>query len=550
MNKKRMEECENRRPGSCSLIDIELGWVHGINESDCDRCWESNRDPKVRQEVVLRVRGQMLDPKSGMLEKASLNVLTALTIKGGADPDLVSDVVSRRWGLEKAEEFCKNHGCKNPPRKYELQKLSGGWELVKETWGQAASFLKSQASAIGDKRVSLEVKNQRMISCTGMNLKGELVDSPCQALGVGKYGPYCNDCGCGDRHLARILEDEGYSKLDYPYLECPRGRSGFSNEKLKGRVLESSFEKVFLVNLDRRKDRLETCMKEFDERWPFKKPIRWRAVDGSLCPSPYGWSAGGGAWGCMQSHRQILEHCLLEGINSVMVLEDDAYLLPEFEKQIQVFMDEVPSDWECLMIGGQHIRDPVPVSKNVVRCKDTQRTHAYVLRGSLIKDLYREWSSRSGHCDHSMGPFCGSRITYAPSKFLIGQGEGQSDISGRIDRFRTWDRPEDKAPIYVLESASVEQIKELRTKFHFGYTTSETGVDAGLNSIFQNRGYDETKFNNDWLPMLRWEAEAVRKNLVVWHPDAFRWIPEMKAKHGDIIQKVSVQDLLNKGPSE
>jgi hypothetical protein len=48
---------------------------------------------------------------------------------------------------------------------------------------------------------------------------------------VKNRGYFCGGCGCGNNDLARLDADspDEYTKLHYPYLECPLKRSGFSN---------------------------------------------------------------------------------------------------------------------------------------------------------------------------------------------------------------------------------------------------------------------------------------------------------------------------------
>ena len=96
--------------------------------------------------------------------------------------------------------------------------------------------------------------------------------------------------------------------------------------------------------------------------------------------------------------------------------------------------------WDCLMIGGQHYEsEPEPIMEGVVKCTNTQRTHAYAVQGEFIK-LLRDMRAeeKTGHIDWRMGPFCAKYNTYAPNPFLIGQSGGVSDITNRDDGNRFW----------------------------------------------------------------------------------------------------------------
>ena len=144
----------------------------------------------------------------------------------------------------------------------------------------------------------------------------------------------------------------------------------------------------------------------------------FEAIDGNKVPVPIGWGAGGGAWGCMQSHRQILERAVMDDVRALLVLEDDACFRTTFRDDAMRFLSSVPPDWDGLMLGGQHINcNPVAVLPGIVRCVNCQRTHAYAVRGRYLRDLYQKWCSSSGHCDHVMGPFQVNYNVYAPSRF-------------------------------------------------------------------------------------------------------------------------------------
>lgn len=298
------------------------------------------------------------------------------------------------------------------------------------------------------------------------------------------------------------------------------------------------FDRVVCVNLDRRPDR----WKRFQENltsisWPFKGVERFRAIDGLVAPTPAGWISGPGAWGCLQSHRRILEDALHDNLSSILVLEDDAFFPPEFAEEVGAFLKKVPVDWQCLMLGGQHIkfqeRPPVRVGSGVLRCVNCQRTHAYALRGSLIRDLYQRWQSwvpkTTGHCDHVMGPFAAKYKTYSPCdrkgrpKMLVGQAPDRSDIAaGKQTRLVFWDPPNPLAKTHLLTGGGKPDPERLRDRgLHMGYwVDGGTGVDMGLKKMFEKPQASRAlilQFRK-WWEMLRWEAASMRPacEVAVW----------------------------------
>lgn len=187
------------------------------------------------------------------------------------------------------------------------------------------------------------------------------------------------------------------------------------------------FERVVVISLERRSERLAEFLARLPPDWPFRWPEVFPAVDGSVVPSPEGWQHGGGAWGCLQSHVRVLEWSIQYGVKSLLVLEDDAVLCDNFRVRAEEFVAAVPADWSQLMLGGQHTHAPLAMSDGIVRCQMTHRTHAYAVRGEFMRRLYQHLVNSARYPDHRMGELQPLAKVYAPQQFLIGQDKGHSD---------------------------------------------------------------------------------------------------------------------------
>lgn len=163
--------------------------------------------------------------------------------------------------------------------------------------------------------------------------------------------------------------------------------------------------------------------------WPFRPPERFEAIDGSAVPVPDNWKLGAGAWGCMLSHRQVVRDAIADGLESILILEDDAVPVPCFATRVADFLSRVPADWDCLRLGGQHLRNPTPISPGIVQCVATNRAHAYALRRRMMPGLLRCWEMLAeDHCDIVLSACMRFFKAYAPDPFLIGQNDSYSDI--------------------------------------------------------------------------------------------------------------------------
>ncbi len=181
---------------------------------------------------------------------------------------------------------------------------------------------------------------------------------------------------------------------------------------------------------------------------------RFAAIDGRRLATPEQWRAGNGAWGCYRSHLLILEKCLLEGIDSYVVFEDDAGFVPDFVEILKHTFVSYPrtGDWlisevsTCtLQASAQEDQRPCLPTYNV------NRTHAFMVRGrATMKALYRhlnwnDWHVKTSHRS-SLGRLTQRRYealvqgknvekesipVYTPDRWLVGQLPTKSNICGR-----------------------------------------------------------------------------------------------------------------------
>jgi GR25 family glycosyltransferase involved in LPS biosynthesis len=214
------------------------------------------------------------------------------------------------------------------------------------------------------------------------------------------------------------------------------------------------FDRVVVVNLARRPHRLTAFVKRL-ENWPFKYPVRFEAVDGYAATPPETWTAGKGAWGCQLSHRGVLRAALADGLKNILVLEDDAYPVPDFARRALEFVAKVPDDWDGLMLGAQHLRPPLPIGNGIVRCEASHRTHGFAVRGRFLKALHDVWGlNKTDHCDIVLSSLMRVFKVYAPDPLLIGQDAGDSDVNLRRESLVRFLNPDQLENIAKRDSKS------------------------------------------------------------------------------------------------
>lgn len=217
------------------------------------------------------------------------------------------------------------------------------------------------------------------------------------------------------------------------------------------------FDRVYVINCAHRPDRLEEVTRHLAETKmaDLEKVIIYPAIIGDWVTTPEGWGAGRGAWGCLSSHRRILEdvmhvrdvskpeEMLLE---SVLVLEDDVFFVDDALERLNDFMPVVPAGWGQIYLGGQHQRRPVPINDRLAAGLSVNRTHAYAVHRSNYQKLYRhichapDYTGTKKHVDHQLELAHQRRDwdVFCPPAWIAGQRAGSSNISGKTDPERIW----------------------------------------------------------------------------------------------------------------
>jgi hypothetical protein len=331
---------------------------------------------------------------------------------------------------------------------------------------------------------------------------------------------------------------------------CPLKKWGI---KLSPEELKNFVERVYVINLKTRPDRIKTFLDRLERYgWPFPDPIIYPAIDGNKVGVPPEFTQGGGAYGCRMSHLRILQDCLMEDVKTVLILEDDAEITEGFTDRVAEFLAKVPQDWEGIMLGGQHHAPPKTTGiPGVVRVQYAQRTHAYIARPSYMKALQQRWGNCTVHIDWAMKDWQHTRIVYAPDPWLIGQAGGRSDIRGAVKPREWWSSaappapstsqlPPGPKPVILLRASRPVAEQLQRFGWHGGYSRDrQTGYDSGLKNIVREPKQDRPRRLQNWIAMIQREAEDAHALCTIWHPEIT--LEDVRAAHSGPILEIQVE---------
>jgi glycosyl transferase, family 25 len=159
------------------------------------------------------------------------------------------------------------------------------------------------------------------------------------------------------------------------------------------RDINEVFPHKICINLDRRPERWKQMVSKF-ERCGIEGVQRFAAVDGQKVIVPANWADSPGAFGCLRSHLEVISQARELGWPNVLIFEDDAALDPQLQEKFKDYFAQVPSDWDMLHLGANHMAAPLKVAENVVRIQSANSTFTYALNHTVF-DAFIELNNKA-----------------------------------------------------------------------------------------------------------------------------------------------------------
>lgn len=157
--------------------------------------------------------------------------------------------------------------------------------------------------------------------------------------------------------------------------------------------INEAFPHKICINLDRRPERWKEMRAKFAQ-CGIEGVRRFAAVDGQQAIVPSNWADSPGAYGCLRSHLEVIQEARRLGAPSVLIFEDDAAFDPQLNDKFRSYLQQLPSDWEMLHFGANHMAAPVAVAENVVRITSANSTFTYALNHTVF-DAFIELNSKA-----------------------------------------------------------------------------------------------------------------------------------------------------------
>ena len=201
--------------------------------------------------------------------------------------------------------------------------------------------------------------------------------------------------------------------------------------------LKKYFDKIYCINLDRRKDRWEETIKELD-KWGLTDEVeRYSGVDGNSLKNET--QIKDGELGILNTHLKIINESKEKNYENILILEDDI----EFTEKIKLldeYMSIVPNDWDMIYFGGNHNKHMGKkinyINDKIIKLKETYGIHCVAINNSIYDLILNVIDKRKKPIDVYYADIQKNYNCYGFNPSIALQRVSYSDIQNKVTDYK------------------------------------------------------------------------------------------------------------------
>lgn len=189
------------------------------------------------------------------------------------------------------------------------------------------------------------------------------------------------------------------------------------------------FDKIYVINLDKREDRFLKFKDEL-EKFGIEHVERFSAIDGSTVTTNSKLLSG--EIGVLMSHLEIVKQAKEQNLENILILEDDVFFTEEILK-LDEYMNLVPNDWDFIYFGGNHHYGPPPIILNdkIIKLNYTVALHCVGINKTLFDTIIAMLPKMGKQVDAYYADLHSLYNAYGFKPNMAKQIAGFSDIQNR-----------------------------------------------------------------------------------------------------------------------
>ena len=188
------------------------------------------------------------------------------------------------------------------------------------------------------------------------------------------------------------------------------------------------FDHIYCINLDKRTDRWEDCVKQFKKHNLTVE--RFSAIDGSKINNPTKLMTG--EYGILSTHIELIKDAKNKGYKNILILEDDVEFIDNLNEYFPLFKEQIPDDWVMLYLSGNHVGGCLQVSENIFKIFHSYAIHSFAIKSELFDLIINGLPKYKKAVDVFYAELQSLFPSYVIRPHLSWQRESFSDIQGGI----------------------------------------------------------------------------------------------------------------------
>jgi glycosyl transferase family 25 len=196
--------------------------------------------------------------------------------------------------------------------------------------------------------------------------------------------------------------------------------------------MKNYFDKIYCINLDRRKDRWDETLLELS-KWELSDSVtRFSAVDGNTLINDT--IINNGELGILTTHINIINEAKEKGYKNILIIEDDIEFTEEI-LNLEQYMSSVPEDWDMIYFGGNHNKHMGKqinfLNEKIIKLNETYGIHCVVINNTIYDLILDLISIRGKPIDVYYADIQKSYNCYGFNPSIALQRESFSDIQNK-----------------------------------------------------------------------------------------------------------------------
>lgn len=198
------------------------------------------------------------------------------------------------------------------------------------------------------------------------------------------------------------------------------------------------FSKTYCINLERRKDRWNECLLEFENK-KLNNIERISAVDGKDLMF-FSQKVNSSALALILTNEKIFESAIENNYETILILEDDIEFTDQV-KDISSFVEKLPENWDMIYFGGNHNthvghKAPESINEKVVKLHHTFSTHCIGINKKAYQPILDRIRKRDHPLDVIYSDLQKKLNVYSFAPAMATQRVSFSDIENKVTDYK------------------------------------------------------------------------------------------------------------------